>query len=205
MSKKETQKLIMNILGTKPIAFNADLAHALGSVDAGLLLSQLLYWDGKGWDPDWIYKTMKMIKKETGLSRREQDRAIKICKKYNLIEVKLKGIPAKRSFKIRTENIVELLGNYFSSLSETDKQVCPKAPNSDVYNEQSNTKNNIDNNKEGFLKTNFSEAYKNGDKKHKPFYRGFAMRWVPSKNKWYVIQHGEWLEFADKENKIEWK
>jgi hypothetical protein len=90
-------------------------------------------------------------------------------------------------------------------LSETDKQVCPKAPNSDVVNEQSNTESNIDNNKEDFLKTNFSEAYKSGNKKHKPFYRGFAMRWVPSKNKWYVIQHGEWLEFADKENKIEWR
>ena len=81
MSKRETQKLIMNILGTKPIAFNPDLAHALGSVNAGLFLSQLLYWDGKGDDPVWTYKTIKMIEMETGLSRREQETAIKICKK----------------------------------------------------------------------------------------------------------------------------
>jgi hypothetical protein len=25
------------------------------------------------------------------------------------------------------------------------------------------------------------------------------------KKKWFVIVKGEWLEFADKENKIEWK
>ena len=79
MSKNETQKLIMNILGTKPIAFNADLAHALGSVNAGLLLSQLLFWDGKGDDPEWTYKTIKMIEGETGLSRREQNELAHYC------------------------------------------------------------------------------------------------------------------------------
>jgi len=39
----------------------------------------------------------------------------------------------------------------------------------------------------------------------KPFYRGNPMIWVEAKKKWFVIKDGEWLEFADKENKIEWK
>lgn len=40
----------------------------------------------------------------------------------------------------------------------------------------------------------------------KPFYRNDPMIWSGAKKKWYVInQHGEWLEFADKESEIEWR
>ncbi len=49
------------------------------------------------------------------------------------------------------------------------------------------------------------ETYKRGDASHKPFYMGNPMRWVRDKRKWYVIEKGQWLEYADRENKIEWK
>ncbi len=40
----------------------------------------------------------------------------------------------------------------------------------------------------------------------KPFYLGDPMVFVESKKKWYVInKNGEWLQFMDKESKIEWK
>ncbi len=40
----------------------------------------------------------------------------------------------------------------------------------------------------------------------KPFYKGDPMIWSETKKKWFVIsKHGEWLEFADKENTIEWR
>ena len=40
----------------------------------------------------------------------------------------------------------------------------------------------------------------------KPYYRGNPMVWSETKRKWYVIsKQGDWLEFADKEDKIEWK
>lgn len=40
----------------------------------------------------------------------------------------------------------------------------------------------------------------------KPFYMGDPMVWSEAKRKWYVIsKNGEWLLFADKESKIEWK
>ncbi|MFH1462541.1 MAG: hypothetical protein ABIG08_02545 [bacterium] len=40
----------------------------------------------------------------------------------------------------------------------------------------------------------------------KPYYFGNPMVWSETKKKWYVIdQTGSWLEFADKENKIEWR
>ena len=40
----------------------------------------------------------------------------------------------------------------------------------------------------------------------KPFYDGKPMVWSEAKKKWYVIANGgDWLLFADKESKIEWK
>ncbi len=40
----------------------------------------------------------------------------------------------------------------------------------------------------------------------KPFYRDMPMIFSETKKKWYVISNsGEWLEFADKENTIEWR
>jgi len=40
----------------------------------------------------------------------------------------------------------------------------------------------------------------------KPFYQGNPMVWSESKKKWFVVTpEGEWLEFADSEEKIQWK
>jgi len=40
----------------------------------------------------------------------------------------------------------------------------------------------------------------------KPFYQGKPMVWSQTRRRWYVIDdNGEWLEFADKESKIEWR
>ena len=40
----------------------------------------------------------------------------------------------------------------------------------------------------------------------KPFYRGDPMVWSENRKKWFVITScGEWLEYADKEELIEWR
>ncbi len=40
----------------------------------------------------------------------------------------------------------------------------------------------------------------------KPYYQGNPMVWSETKRKWYVIDEaGNWLEFAGKEEEIEWK
>jgi len=40
----------------------------------------------------------------------------------------------------------------------------------------------------------------------KPYYRNNPMVWSETKRKWYVVdEHGSWLEFADKEEEIEWR
>jgi len=39
----------------------------------------------------------------------------------------------------------------------------------------------------------------------KPFYQDNPMVWNQAKKKWFVIVDGEWLEFAGKEEEIEWR
>jgi len=131
MERNKYQKIIARVLGTRPIAFNPDLAKVLGSAKAGLFLSQLLFWWEKGRNPDWIYKTIEETEEETTLSRSEQDSAIEICKKHELLEVKLRGIPAKRHFKLNISRIIELLE---ASLQENDNQDCSKPTNKIVEN-----------------------------------------------------------------------
>ncbi len=44
------------------------------------------------------------------------------------------------------------------------------------------------------------------EKKNRPYFRGDPMVWSSAKQKWYVInKSGDWLEFAGKEEEIEWK
>lgn len=87
-------------ISERPIAFNPALARIAKSAGAGLFLSQLLYWWGKGRKPDWIYKTIAEIQEETSLTRSEQDRAIRRWKELGVLVVEKRGIPQKRHFKI---------------------------------------------------------------------------------------------------------
>lgn len=94
------------VSGRKPVAYNPALAKITGSIKAGLLLSQLLYWWDKGIYRNWIYKTAEEIKRETELSRREQETAIRKCVEAGYITVRLAQVPAKRHFQLHIDLIV---------------------------------------------------------------------------------------------------
>lgn len=119
-------KKLLEILSIKPVAFNPLLAKVTGSVKAGLLLAQLLYWWQKGRDKDWIYKTIKEIEEETALSRNEQDGAIKRLKQLEVIEVDLKGVPAKRHFKLNLLRISNLVCGSSTNLFDESQQSIPE-------------------------------------------------------------------------------
>lgn len=154
------QHIIAHILGTRPVAYNPDLAKALGSAKAGIFISQLLYWMDKT-KSEWVYKTIDEIYEETALTRKEQETAIKHCKKLGILEVELRGIPARRYFRLNVEKIIELLQtrltkmdkqvctevtnkfaqNGQASLHKSYKQVCPKVTNKFAQNGQTNSEN----------------------------------------------------------------
>jgi hypothetical protein len=84
----------------KPIAYYPQIAHWLGSVNAGIFLCQLIYWQGKGRKKGWVYKTRGEWREETALTRTEQENARKTLKELGLVTEKLMGMPATVHYKL---------------------------------------------------------------------------------------------------------
>lgn len=153
--KPNKQATLYQMFAEKPIAYNPALSRILGSINAGLLMAQLLYWQDKGSNSDWIYKTIENIKKETGLSRSNQETAIKKCVEKGLLEVKLAGVPAKRHFKI---NFISLI-SYVNSLQESGKLDRPEPTNNVAEKNQSTTESTPE------IKSYMYRNYKNDNKR----------------------------------------
>ena len=117
MSKASNhQQLIASQFELRPILYIPGLAHLFGLNEA-ILLSQLLYWDGKGQYKNWTYKTLDELKYETGLTRSRQDSAIRHLKKLGVIEVVNRGVPMTRHFRVDVDKLQEVI----VSLLETNK------------------------------------------------------------------------------------
>ena len=131
------QKWINKYFPKSPIAYQPGLSLVFHSTSVGIFLSQLLYWQGKGRDKTgWVFKTINEMKAETGLTRNQQDTAIRKCIEARILDYKLGGIPAKRHFKI---NISEL-EKQLPSLKKSAKVVFLNPPTQFVENQQTNTK-----------------------------------------------------------------
>ncbi len=131
------QQAVAKYFKHKPILYIAGLSLVFKSTNAGIMLSQLLYWQGKSkLAGGWMYKTMDEMRLETGLSRNQQDTAIKNLKQLGILEVKLKQIPAKRHFRIDMQKLYELL----PSLKISSNLTYPNPPHYYVENGQTITK-----------------------------------------------------------------
>jgi hypothetical protein len=135
MSKPE-QQAIAKYFPRKPVLYIGGLGEVLG-VNTGVLLSQLLYWHGKGKArTGWVYKTAADIQAETGLTRSNQETAIAKLRKLKIIDYKLAQVPAKRHFKVN----LEVLHSVLPSLKESCKLDYPNPPSYYVPNDETITK-----------------------------------------------------------------
>ena len=116
------QRAIETILTDRPIAYHAVLAKAVGSANAGIFLSQLLYWTPRAHDKDgWIYKTQQDIYEETALTRREQETARRLLRTAKVLEEKRAGVPSRLFFRVDMGCLAQLLGG--DSDREDDNEV----------------------------------------------------------------------------------
>jgi len=99
---------LLELLAERPVVHNVALVRLSGSTIAGIFLSHLLYWWGKG-EREWIYKTIPEFQEETGMNRSEQDRAIRIWKKLGILRLENRGIPRRRFFYINLQLLEETL------------------------------------------------------------------------------------------------
>ena len=120
--KKNTNSSLVDRYNEKPVLFNPGLGRISGSAIAGLFMSQILYWQERGWNKEWIYKTIKEIRQETCLTRSEQNRAIKIWKGLGILELERRGVPQRRHFRVDVEKLEQLLKvDYEKRVVETCK------------------------------------------------------------------------------------
>lgn len=123
---------------------------ALESVPAGIMLCYLVHWEGKGWRKDgWIYKTIEEMLSDTGLTRNQQDTAIKVLRKHNFVEVARKGFHGKRNYRVNMDiveaNLMSLWKNskHYSAPAKSntisDKEVSRKAAFKFAINQQAYT------------------------------------------------------------------
>lgn len=119
----------------RTIAFRRVFVDWAGSVNAALMLSQLMYWMERS-NKEWVYKTQSDWEDELGLTRREQDTARKELKARGLIEETKTGAPPRIYFR-PGKRLLDLLGVYGDAnggnvqidLAESAKLKWRKAPN----------------------------------------------------------------------------
>ncbi len=104
------ESAIRALLFDRPIAYHPIIAKAVGSVTAGVLLSQFLYWTPRTSDPEgWFYKTQDDIYNETALTRWEQETARRHLRGSKVLEERKAGVPARLYFRVSLDALEALL------------------------------------------------------------------------------------------------
>jgi hypothetical protein len=88
----------------RPIAYFPTIVPYVGSVNAAVVLCQLVYWTPRAKnDQGWIYKTQLELMQETGLSRHEQRAAREVLKDRDLLEERYDRVNHQLYLRINVE------------------------------------------------------------------------------------------------------
>lgn len=130
---------LMNLLSSDGfIIVNRQLAKDIGLNSAVFLyelIKQYLYYTDReeticiDEEEGYFYEKIDDMENWTTLSRKEQDLCIKKLKEFNFIKQIVKGLPAKRYFKINQEKLLDYFSKRQSSLPKRDKLECAKGTN----------------------------------------------------------------------------
>jgi hypothetical protein len=133
MKKQNWNRYILEAYSERPVAFIPVLARISGTASAGLFMSQMLYWCGKGYNAEWVYKTINEMEQETCLSRSEQERAITKWIMLGVLDKEVRGIPPKRHFRIKIPTLEKLLDTAFQ-IGDYEQTNCSNKENTITEN-----------------------------------------------------------------------
>lgn len=145
------------------------------------------------------YPSTRKIAEEHNISIRSVYRALDVLEQYLIIR-------RKRLGKQLTNRYYLLDRTEWSDVPKMTYHTCQKQHITDDKNDISivrKHKSNETQKKGGLSFKELADAYKKGERNYKPFFWGDEMRW--SQNRWWVIENGEWFEFAGNESEIEWR
>lgn len=99
------------------ITVNKDLIKIIGLEEAvvlGELASEYNYFlDKEELEDGYFYSTIENMENNTGLTEHKQRKAINTLKDKELLDIRVKGMPAKRYIKINEEQVLKLLNIQF--------------------------------------------------------------------------------------------
>lgn len=112
---------------------NKTLVRKLG-IETAFLLTNLIEAEHMMKTKDgWFFQTIEKLEQISTLSRYKQEKSIKELTDLGLIDVEVKGLPAKRYFRINNQKLSEFLldenkfvKNSQTNVKETNKQECEK-------------------------------------------------------------------------------
>lgn len=134
------QEILQSTL-SRPVVFRAVLAQISGSVKAGLMLSQAIYWCERTKDPEgWFYKTREEWKEEIFLTRSEQERTRRELCARGFLQEERKGNPAQLFFRVDLDAVysaIERLGEIQEAKNPPAKKA-GKSPPKKAENQPSN-------------------------------------------------------------------
>ena len=158
---------MIDFISDKPVAFNRDFVALGVGITGALFLSQCVYWAKRlDFERDgWFYKTQQDWEKETGMTRREQESARTKLVSLGFLEEKKQGIPCKIWYRINSNNLLSALNSVANksalmrqtSMAESAKLDCTKAPYCDGGMRQTNTENTTENTAENTYKEKIKE------------------------------------------------
>lgn len=148
--------IIQLIASSNYITVNKIIIRLLGIDEAiilGELASEYEYWSKREELQDgYFYSTIENIEENTTLTEYKQRKALNSLKERGLIDIKIKGIPAKRFIKINEEQVLELLSinssNILSTSSLKIKELDTEKPQGNKNNINKNNNKNNNNKKE---------------------------------------------------------
>lgn len=151
---------ILNLISNSGfIVVNKYLLKLLG-LNATILLGELAseydYWNTRGeTEEGFFYTTVENVENNTTLTKYQQSQALTKLLEYNLVEVQIKGIPAKRYIRLNEEEILNMFDcKKLKNLTASSQKTLP----------QEVKKLDGNNNKEIIIKNNNKEVNK---EKHK--------------------------------------
>jgi hypothetical protein len=111
----------------RPIAFHPILAHISGSANAGIFLSQMLYWSKTKERTDasaegWFYKSISEWTLETCLTEDEQFKVKCDLLERGLISIEQRGTRRHNYFKINKERLAAEISKRTDILPSAEKQ-----------------------------------------------------------------------------------
>lgn len=139
MNKK--RRLLKNALGANAFwQVNKQLYNQLGWRPTLLLTHLIDLLDNYENMPDEFYQQYTRLKDSLKFSRKDLDHAIKVLKEKKLIEVELKGVPAKNHYTLNENSILNLMIIERTSSLLEDELDSPEG--ADKYKEKEKEKKN---------------------------------------------------------------